>query len=361
MVCSLERWDEVWRRNQLVLTELLKMDPSARLLFVEPAIDVPYDLLVRRRKPPASALRRIDERIWTYRPRKYIPRLVSHEASELSRGRGVRRVVDELGFVDPLLWVNDSSYADLTLDVDWPVLYDVTDDWLHSHLSARALRRAKREDAVLLGRAEEVVVVSQSLVATRGAHRMVRHIPDGVDAVHFTKPQPRPADLPTSKVMVYVGTLHEDRIDVDLVERLAIESAPAKVVFVGPDSLSARSHERLRRAGCVLLGSRPYEEVPAYYQHADLVIIPHAVTPFTESLDPIKGYECLIVGTPTLSTAVAGIRDLGPPIEIADGKKFVARAEELLADPPVRHPTGAATWRKRADQFVETIVAARSR
>ena len=43
------------------------------------------------------------------------------------------------------------------------------------------------------------------------------------------------------------------------------------------------------------------------------MIVPHLVNPFTESLDPIKAYECLAAGRPTVATPVAGFRDLGAP------------------------------------------------
>ncbi len=41
----------------------------------------------------------------------------------------------------------------------------------------------------------------------------------------------------------------------------------------------------------MLLGARPSADVPAYLQHADVLVVPHIVTPFTDSLDPIKLYE----------------------------------------------------------------------
>ena len=53
--------------------------------------------------------------------------------------------------------------------------------------------------------------------------------------------------------------------------------------------------------------------MPGYLQHADVVIVPHVVSPFTESLDPIKAYECLAVGRPTVATPVPGFRELGDP------------------------------------------------
>ena len=82
------------------------------------------------------------------------------------------------------------------------------------------------------------------------------------------------------------------------------------VVLVGPVALATASSERMSRHPNIhTLGPRPYADVPAYLQHADVVIVPHVITPFTESLDPIKAYECRAVGRPTIATQVAGFRD----------------------------------------------------
>lgn len=108
-----------------------------------------------------------------------------------------------------------------------------------------------------------------------------------------------------------------------------------------------------------MLGARPYADVPAYYQHADLVVVPHLVTPFTESLDPIKGYECLAVGRPTLSTPVAGMRDLGPPVEVCGAERFPARARDLLRRDLPSLPKDPPTWAQRAEAFAKVLESAR--
>ena len=50
-----------------------------------------------------------------------------------------------------------------------------------------------------------------------------------------------------------------------------------------------------------------------YLQHADVLVVPHVVTSFTDSLDPIKLYEYQAVGRPVVSTPVAGFRDADDP------------------------------------------------
>jgi len=105
-----------------------------------------------------------------------------------------------------------------------------------------------------------------------------------------------------------------------------------------------------------LLGHRPYEEVPAYLQHADVLIVPHIVSPFTESLDPIKAYECLVVETPTVATPVAGFRELERAVDVAPRAEFVKRVESALSgDSPAREYVEPTTWGERALAFGAAI------
>jgi len=189
-------------------------------------------------------------------------------------------------------------------------------------------------------------------------------IPNGVDIDYFTRMQPRPADLPSSPVAVYVGTLHDDRIDVELVVELAQARPELSIALVGPDALSARCRRALMTChNVILLGSRPYVSVPGYLQHADVVIIPHLKTSFTESLDPIKAYECLVVGCPTVATDVAGFRDLGNGVTAVPRGDFVARTAKVLELPvhedrrsPIQH--AAMTWHERCSAFEATLARA---
>jgi len=360
VVCSLEEWDDVWRRNQFFVDWLLREDSSLRVLFVEPAVDLPFEI-AHRRWPAGTGLRQVTDggRLWARRPTKLLPRLVAPGMVERHLIASVLDGVARLRLSDPLLWVNDASYAALAREVDWPVVYDVTDDWLEGSGTARELARLHIADASLLERAEEVVVVSSALEKSRGARRAVHLIANAVDEEHFRTPMARPADLPRGPVAVYVGTQHDGRLDVPLCIETARAIAPAKLVFVGPNCLGHESTRKLLQAGSVLLGRRPYQEVPAYYQHADVIVVPHPVNSFTESLDPIKGYECIAVGRPTLSTAVAGMRDLGPPVEICSREQFPTRVKQLVEEGRPSRPGSAPTWAQRAGAFAAVLQSAR--
>jgi glycosyltransferase involved in cell wall biosynthesis len=72
--------------------------------------------------------------------------------------------------------------------------------------------------------------------------------------------------------------------------------------------------------------------VPAYLTHADVLLVPHVVTPFTDSLDPIKLYEYRVADRPVVSTPVAGFRETQDPrVRLADAQDFPSRAARALA------------------------------
>ncbi len=331
VVCSLEAWDEVWRRNQFLVAGLLAGDPDLEVLFVEPSRDPLHDAVSRRRAGRGRGLRTVrdvgDGRLRLLELTKWVPRVAGPAADGLLR-RDLRRRVAALGWTAPTLWVNDPGWAGLVTETGWPAMYDVTDDWLEAVRSRREHERLVRNEAVLMRHCREVVVCSPALERAKGAVRPVRLVPNAVDVDRFRAPTVRPGDLPEGPTAVYVGTLHEDRLDVDLVARTGAALAAVgagTLVLVGPDALSASNSARLRaQPGVRVLGPRANAAVPAYLQHADVLVVPHVVDDFTDSLDPIKLYEYRAVGRPVVSTPVAGFRSVGGGgLLLRDGEGFV--------------------------------------
>ena len=358
IVCSLEPWDEIWRRNQFFVDMLLRRNPALHVLFVEPPADVLFDVTELRR-PRMPRFRRLaaDGRLTAFRPLKALPRRVGPPADALLLWQ-LRLAVRRIRFELPVLWINDVTYAPLIEQTGWPSLYDVTDDWLLAPSPPRELDRLRRLDALALAHADEVVVCSPALRKSRGATRPVTLVPNGVDVDHFRRSRPRPEDLPTAPTAVYVGSLHDARLDVELVAELADALPQLNVALVGPDSLSSESHSVLATCPNVsMLGARPYEDVPAYLQHADVIIVPHRVTPFTESLDPIKVYECLAIEAPTVATPVAGFRMHTDVLDVVDRDEFPTRVNDILArgSGQARHTDAAVSWLVRV-AAVESVL-----
>jgi glycosyltransferase involved in cell wall biosynthesis len=268
------------------------------------------------------------------------------------------------------LWVNDPTGSLLVEATTWRSLYDVTDDWTLAARTPAETERVVAQERLLLGRCDEVVVCSPALAASKGASRSVTLVPNGVDSAAYRLPHDRPCDLPDGAVAVYVGTLHGDRLDVDLCVRTseALDGI-GKLVLVGPDALAAQERSRMEVAGVVTLGARPSEAVPAYVQHADVLVVPHVVTPFTDSLDPIKLYEYQAAGRPVVSTPVAGFRDVDDDlVVIADAGSFALEVADALRNPrgpaeaAALQPRGALSdWARRVDDVELVLLRLSSR
>ncbi|PFG44229.1 glycosyltransferase involved in cell wall biosynthesis [Isoptericola jiangsuensis] len=376
VVFSLEPWDDVWRRNQHLVSRLLAADPALHVLFVEPPADPLHRTRTGGTPRPGAGTRRgprgpWGDRLHLHQPTKWLPRRVD-PAGDARRARGALRAARRLGLRPVALWVNDLACATVLDDGDAPVLYDVTDDWTLADRPARERDRLVAAEERLLRDAAAVVVCSPALVATKTrGDRVPALVTNGVDGAAYRAAVARPAGLPAGPVALYAGTLHRDRLDVDVTVRTqrAVAADGGTVVLLGPDALGPGDRAALEAAGVLLLGPRPFDQVPAFLRHADVLLVPHVVDGFTDSLDPIKGYEYRAAGRPVVATPVAGFRDADDPaVRCVPAAGFPAAVGERLADvaagrapapdgSPAELPADLPTWDRQA-ALVEQVLSA---
>lgn len=364
VVVSLEAWDAVWRRNQYLVAGLLRADPALRVLFVEPPADPIHSVRRRSRPRPGAGVRQVRDlpgaegRLWLLQATKLFPRRLDPGA-DARLAAAVERAAARLGFVEPVLWINDPGGATILRRTRWPALYDITDDWVAADRSAAEHTRLLDDENVLLRRCREVVVCSPALAEAKGRARPVTLIPNAVDVDAYRRPGDRPADLPPGRIALYLGTIHPDRMDLDLcVDTATALAGVGSLVLVGPALVDRATHRRLTDAGVILLGPKDRRSVASYLVHADVLVVPHVVDAFTDSLDPIKAYEYRAAGRPVVSTPVAGFREqAGHGVEIADRAEFAAVTRSALLDPEPRtvHDAEVPTWDDRAAQMAAVI------
>ena len=372
VVVSLEVWDEVWRRNQHLVAGVLRNGAVRRVLFIEPPVDVVHEL--RRHRLPGRAGGRLRTvagpglspgQVSALRTTKLLPRRVDPQGDR-RRARAIVRAASKLGMTSPVLWVNDPVGAELLAETGWASLYDITDDWLVADRPPAEMDRLRRQESFLMSRCDEVVVCSENLRSVKSVDRDVVLIPNAVDVDAYRAPTPRPDDLPRGPVALYLGTAHLDRLDVDLcvavARRLAhVRNAEgvAHLVLVGPAPLPPDSRRRLTEAGVVLLGPRSSHRVPHYLKHADVLVVPHVITPFTASLDPIKAYEYRAAARPVVSTPVPGFTNVDDPLVTAvTGQDFPESVAGAISVPGPRNlaiPDDIPTWGQRASAMAEVL------
>lgn len=381
---SMEDWDEVWRRNQFLVDGLARRHPDARVLFVGLPRDLSHDLRRARvcggGRQPATRPAPAPENVTVTRPLKLFP-------NSLAAGRvanrwlfrvHVARAARRARLRNPVLWLNPHSAGHLAGRLgEAAVVYDITDDWTTLSQPSAVARRTAREDAALCRRADAVIVCSPRLFEMkRGLARDLHLIPNGVDLAHYAGASGRREgdesgshDLPEiarawpRPVYGYTGTIHPDRVDVSLLEQAARLVPQGSFAMVGPNYLDEADVQRLRRTGNVFLtGPVSYAEVPGFMRAFDVCMTPHRVTPFTESLNPIKLWEYLAAGKPIVSTPVAGFRDYPQFVSLASGPADFAAALQaaLHEDSGVcdlrRQEAARHGWDRRLDA-VEAVLA----
>jgi teichuronic acid biosynthesis glycosyltransferase TuaH len=339
VLLSPEPWDEVWRRNQYLATELVRTRRIAEFVFVEPALPG-----AGRRFEPIQG-------ICVLRPPLLVPR----------RAGGLRIVAAALNSgairAADLIWINDAELGVHCLRRRIPAVYDVTDDWREAHLPARARRNLIKAEDILSERTQ--VIVCSDALQERWSRRYSVTPPvvqNGVDRDAYQRACVR--DLPGRTPHVgYVGTLHTERLDLQLVIDIARDPRVGTVHLVGPDSLTEAERRQLSTERSIRLhGPVPGSQVPEWLLSLDVLVCPHRVTPFTLSLDGIKAHEYLASGKPVVATPTSGFERLAG----VEGVDVVA-ADEFVEAVARARPTGiapgsrGASWDERAAEFAEVL------
>ena len=373
---SMEDWDELWRRNQFICSEASRRSEKRRILFVGVQRNLSQRLLRGAWKSllenptwtvpgypnitVTTALRVMPERyVWGRRFNEWITR--TH----------VRRVAASLGLKQPVLWLNPHSAVHMVGRMSEKlVIYDITDDW--EKVQQPAVQRAiiQAQDAELGAQADAVIVCSGSLQESKAAkfRRAVHLIPNGVDASHYDAvtnanlPIPAPAQRWQKPVLGYTGTIHAERVDLGLVVSLAQRFSHGSVVLIGPNLLNKSQQQMLAVVDNIHLpGTVPYQEIPAWMRAFDVCIVPHLVTAFTESLNPIKLWEYLAAGKPIVSTPVAGFRGYPRLVRLAGSAAGFVEAvggallEGTALSDERRAEARRHAWSSRVDQIEEII------
>jgi teichuronic acid biosynthesis glycosyltransferase TuaH len=335
-VISLERWDDIWRRNQHLAARLFALGLADHVTFINPAGrtgDVEFS--------PVPGVTVVSLRRW-------IPkRLGGLRVGARSINQKVKRC--------DTLWINDATTG-VWLSHHGRIAYDVTDDWRCAQFTPREVRRLVSAENVLSRRARTIVCSEE--LRRRWQQRydldavIVRNAAD-VEAIG----QAQPRDLGCEGPHVgYVGTLHEHRLDVELVLKTADAMQAGRLHLVGPDCLSDRARARLSRHPRIALqGAVAAVDVPSWLVAFDVLICPHVVTPFTLSLDAIKAYEYLATPRPVVATPTSGFQELAFPGLVVSSEGFPAAVMQAVEQREA-FQREVPDWNDRTRQFAAALL-----
>jgi glycosyltransferase involved in cell wall biosynthesis len=320
------RWSFVYQRPQHLMSRFAR---DYNVLFFEEPI------------PTEDAQPWLEVRPEEHGVQVLIPRL-----PQGCHGADARRVQRELldgylaklGVGELMLWY----YTPMALDFAdhlQPALtvYDCMDELSAFRGAPPELVERERE---LLKRADLVFTGGYSIwEAKRELHDDAHPFPSSVDVEHFAaarRPQQDPADqadIPHPRLGFY-GVIDE-RLDIDLVDRVARLRPNWQIVLVGP-VVKIDPAELPQRDNIHYLGGKTYDELPHYLAGWDVAIMPFALNESTRFISPTKTPEYLAGGCPVVSTSIKDVvRTYGDTgiVRIADGAEaFVEACEAALKD-----------------------------
>jgi O-antigen biosynthesis protein len=119
---------------------------------------------------------------------------------------------------------------------------------------------------------------------------------------------------------------------------------------------------------CLLLGEKPYGELPALVAGCNALILPFKITPRSRARDCIKLYEYLATGRPVVTSEIPQARRFPGLLEVASKEEgthgFAGACRRALeADTPELHARRKAavqehTWARRVETL-ESLVRER--
>jgi glycosyltransferase involved in cell wall biosynthesis len=153
-------------------------------------------------------------------------------------------------------------------------------------------------------------------------------IANASDYNHFSFQQDKPIEYNSSERsrIVYTGSIGH-RIDYALIKNIAEKNPEFDVFMIGPKHPTYFGGQELELLSNVrFLGPRNYDVLPAYIQHADVLLIPFLKNELTHHIYPLKLNEYLATGKPIVSTHFTDLSEFDGLITISDTFKTASEA-----------------------------------
>ncbi len=259
------------------------------------------------------------------------------------------------------------SYNPLVANIitQWPgatLIFDAVDNWL-THQSYRQYQTQLRQGYDLIAQHAAVIFTVADNVKTLFPHHPhVICIPNGVDAAHIASGACQLTEL-HHPVIGYHGII-ESRVDIELVQAIVRQRPNYTFLLAGPiwKEVRAAFEPVLASPNVRWLGRVSYDALPNVLACYDVGIIPHRLTPFTQSMNPLKLYEYLAAGKPVICTPIAGVAVFSEFVQLAtSADEFVVAIDTALAQDTAELQTqrqaavASHTWSARVEQMLQII------
>jgi teichuronic acid biosynthesis glycosyltransferase TuaH len=240
------------------------------------------------------------------------------------------------------------------------VVYDCMDD--HLAFAPDPQGEMARAEAALLQRADLTLFSSQTLAErVSGRGPLGKHLV--VNNGWFAKPAvgapTAGATTTPSNVFIlgYFGTVSH-WFDWALVLKLLDTIPHAKLLLAGPCEISLPIHPRIEHVGVL-----PHEQLAAFASRCQALVMPFAVTPLIEAVDPVKLYEYIAFQKPALAPRYRETERFAPFVSLYDDVADATRQVQqwvagVLPAPQIDAAQAflaANTWQHRCTEILRAL------
>jgi UDP-galactopyranose mutase len=233
-------------------------------------------------------------------------------------------------------------------------VYDCMDELSAFKFAPQELKALEQQ---LLNKADIVFTGGNSLYeAKKHHHHNIFSFPSSIDKNHFIQARhgieqhPDQINIPYPR-LGFFGVIDE-RFDINLIQQVATIKPDWQIILIGPvvkiDPATLPKNSNIH-----YLGSKPYQELPAYLGGWDIALIPFAINDSTKYISPTKTPEYLAAGKPVISSA---IRDVINPygennlVHIVNNAfEFIEKASQELA------LKDKSKWLEKVDDYLKGI------
>jgi len=368
IVCSANLyWDETrWQRPNHIMSQLSKY---CRILYVRP-LDFRFYLRDRKRWGKSKRDFKVNQNLTIFFPIvfPFTERLkIISFLNKILMIIRIRIKIWSLGFKNIILWfyTPKSIYLMGRLNEKF-VVYDIMDE--HSQFNGAPMDIDKDEKK-LIEKCNVVFTGTKKLWEGKRVFNSNSHFFScGVDYIHFAAAQngsklPIPVEFcnPQSAirnpVVGYIGAV-DDRLDYDLIRKMAELHPDWSIVFIGP-FIGVKQDELPDMKNIFYLGGREYQQLPTYIKNFSVCIMPFKKNPLTEKINPTKALEYMAAGKPIVSTPIPDMVEFYSHI-IKIGQNadlFIKHVEREITSPDLKGISEGIklaeerTWEKVAEKM----------
>lgn len=205
------------------------------------------------------------------------------------------------------------------------LVYDCLDDWesFVTTLELDLKNKLVQNERKLAGISNLVLASARRLyVKMANLNNKVYYLPNGVwnKDYKISQKDSVPDDIIgiPKPIIFFMGAI-AGWVDIDLINYISIKRPKYSFVFVGPEIRESLPDN----SNIYYLGLKKYEELPRYLKEVRTAIVPFKVNNLTASVTPLKFYEYLSAGVPTVTTMFPDLLGL-------NGSRVTVNKEQFL-------------------------------